>query len=362
MCDPAWQALDELTIGEAALLAGVISNPEGNNPFTLSRPGDPPSRRRAARRGRRRATSPRRRPTPPTTSRCRPCKPPAEQRPTNYLVAEVQDRLLADTRLGSTAKERLDKVLKGGLKVYTTFDQNLQNLADRRDEQRQAAVRSPTGCRRSWRSIRRTGAVKAMVGGPDFAESQYNIATSADGRQTGSTWKVITLAAALENGYSPTDIVDGSSPCSVPGYFGDGAPTTNPDGGRPHRPLGGDRGLGELRVRASRRRASGYDKVIDDGPRHGHHPEHPRSGILNAHLGTSRPRRENGHGDGDDRQRRRAPQRRTSCRRSSGPTARWSSTSNRAPAIRCCDPDVAACEQNMLRGVITGGTGTATPR
>ena len=59
-----------------------------------------------------------------------------------------------------------------------------------------------------------TGAVKAMVSGQNFADSQTNIATSPDGRQTGSTFKVITLATALANGYSPNDTVDGSSPCS----------------------------------------------------------------------------------------------------------------------------------------------------
>ena len=52
-----------------------------------------------------------------------------------------------------------------------------------------------------------------MVAGPGFEQSQYNIATTPPGRQAGSTWKVITLAAALRSGMSPNDIVDGSSPC-----------------------------------------------------------------------------------------------------------------------------------------------------
>src|SRR5262249_29553770 len=74
-----------------------------------------------------------------------------------------------------------------------------------------------------------TGAVKAMVGGPDFAESQYNIATYPIGRQPGSTWKVITLATALTNGYSPNDSVNGSAPCGVPSKFGN-ATTINAEG------------------------------------------------------------------------------------------------------------------------------------
>ena len=77
-----------------------------------------------------------------------------------------------------------------------------------------------------------TGFVKAMIGGPDFADSQYNIATHPIGRQPGSTWKVITLAGALQNGYSPDDIVDGTSPCSVPKIFpGKDATTVNAEEG-----------------------------------------------------------------------------------------------------------------------------------
>ena len=58
------------------------------------------------------------------------------------------------------------------------------------------------------------------------------------GQQAGSAWKVITLAAALESGYSPNDIVSGTSPCTVPsgqGYCDPGRPgrvtTRNAEGG-----------------------------------------------------------------------------------------------------------------------------------
>lgn len=210
---PRGKRLDELTIGEAALLAGLISNPEGNNPFTYP---DRAIRRRAdVLRGeveqgyitQAEADAANNEPLPTI-------RPPAEQRPDNYLVAEAQDQLLADPRLGATVKERTDKLLKGGLKVYTTFDQRLQNEAETATNE--AKPQKGADWISSLVSIDpATGAVKAMVGGPDFAGSQYNIATHPVGRQPGSTWKVITLAAALQNGYSPNDTVDGSGPCSV---------------------------------------------------------------------------------------------------------------------------------------------------
>lgn len=52
----------------------------------------------------------------------------------------------------------------------------------------------------------KTGEIKAMVGGYDFKESQWNNATQAL-RQTGSTIKPIVYSSALENGYSSSTII-----------------------------------------------------------------------------------------------------------------------------------------------------------
>lgn len=51
-----------------------------------------------------------------------------------------------------------------------------------------------------------TGKVLALVGGYDFAKSQFNRATQAK-RQTGSAFKPFVYMAALDNGYSPTDLI-----------------------------------------------------------------------------------------------------------------------------------------------------------
>lgn len=51
-----------------------------------------------------------------------------------------------------------------------------------------------------------TGKVLATVGGYDFRKSQFNRATQAN-RQTGSSFKPFVYMAALDNGYSPTDLI-----------------------------------------------------------------------------------------------------------------------------------------------------------
>ena len=62
----------------------------------------------------------------------------------------------------------------------------------------------------------KTGEVKAMVGGYNFATKKFNHATQAE-RQTGSAFKPFIYAAALEQGLKPDDIVD-DSPFSKGSY------------------------------------------------------------------------------------------------------------------------------------------------
>ncbi|MBI4456537.1 MAG: PBP1A family penicillin-binding protein [Acidobacteria bacterium] len=63
-----------------------------------------------------------------------------------------------------------------------------------------------------------TGEITAMVGGYDFGQSKFNRATQAL-RQTGSIFKPIVYASALEKGFKPDDIV-----LDVPVNFGGYAP------------------------------------------------------------------------------------------------------------------------------------------
>jgi penicillin-binding protein 1A len=58
------------------------------------------------------------------------------------------------------------------------------------------------------------GSVRAMVGGRDYYDSQFNRATQAM-RQPGSTFKPIVYATAVQHGKSPASMID-DSPISLP--------------------------------------------------------------------------------------------------------------------------------------------------
>lgn len=95
--------------------------------------------------------------------------------------------------------------------VWTTLDIGMQRAAS-------AAIqaRVPRGAQGALVSIDRDGAVRAMVGGTDYASSNYNRAVTAV-RQPGSAWKVFVYLAALEAGYRPEDkVVD--EPVTIGGW------------------------------------------------------------------------------------------------------------------------------------------------
>ena len=54
--------------------------------------------------------------------------------------------------------------------------------------------------------IENGGGIRAMVGGRDYGESQFNRATAAL-RQPGSSFKVYTYSAAMEKGYKPETLI-----------------------------------------------------------------------------------------------------------------------------------------------------------
>ncbi len=205
--------LEKLDLAQSALLAGLIRNPEGTNPFL--HPNEALVRRTSVltqmvkqhyiTRAQMNAAAVVPLPT---------ALPAAEFGPDNYYVDWVKNLLLDDPRLGATPTERYNKVMLGGLRVDTAYDPRSELLA-------QAAVTSTLPDNRFTAALAAmdptNGDVKAIVAGPGFDRSQFNLATmpAPYGRQPGSTFKAIVLAAALENGFSVKDTVDGSSPCTL---------------------------------------------------------------------------------------------------------------------------------------------------
>jgi penicillin-binding protein 1A len=138
--------------------------------------------------------------------------------PESYFVEDVKQALLNDPRYGTgaTLEERTSSVFDGGLRIYTTLDPAAQRSA----EEAIGQVVPDTGGR-IYTALAavdsRTGAVRAMVGGPGYEEWQFNIATHPPGSQVGSSFKTFTLLTALEAGAVPADTVDGATSFRNPG-------------------------------------------------------------------------------------------------------------------------------------------------
>jgi penicillin-binding protein 1A len=85
--------------------------------------------------------------------------------------------------------------------VWTTLDPGMQAAADK-----SIRANAPNGAQGALVSIDRDGAVRAMVGGKDYVSSIYNRATQAE-RQPGSSFKLFVYLTALESGMKPTDMI-----------------------------------------------------------------------------------------------------------------------------------------------------------
>ncbi|HVL67685.1 MAG TPA: PBP1A family penicillin-binding protein [Vicinamibacterales bacterium] len=122
-----------------------------------------------------------------------------------YFQEELRRQLVA--QFGN------ERVLRGGLRVYSTYDPELQKAAEAavaaRIAQITRATRRAQDLQGSLVSMDpSTGDVYALVGGRDFDASSFNRATQAR-RQAGSAFKPILFAAALERGYGPGTLLTG---------------------------------------------------------------------------------------------------------------------------------------------------------
>jgi len=95
-----------------------------------------------------------------------------------------------------------DRLYRGGLRVTTTLDLPTQEAAERAVASTLNRAGDPSAAIVSIRPG--TGEVVAMVGGRDFKTQQFNAAVQGQGRQPGSAFKPFVLVTALSKGISPS--------------------------------------------------------------------------------------------------------------------------------------------------------------
>ena len=189
---------DKLSLGEAAIIAGLVKAPSNYSPtadIEAARDRSSVVLQTMVRNGFIDAS---------TAASVNPANVRMQQTTNQNSVRYFTDWALPqlDTLIDETS-EPID--------VWTTLDPGMQVAADK-------AIRAnaPAGVQGALVSMDRDGAVRAMVGGKDYVASIYNRGTQAQ-RQPGSAFKLFVYLAALESGMKPTDtIVD--EPVTIDGW------------------------------------------------------------------------------------------------------------------------------------------------
>jgi penicillin-binding protein 1A len=212
--------LDQLTLAECALIAGLAKNPSGYNPIDHA----------DAAKGRRdmvlyqmwrqgfitqaQYDEARAEPVHVRAKGTEPWKLRNYRAPwfTTYIIDQLVEQY------------GHDKVFGGGLQIYTTIDLELQAYCQQVLDQ---ALRNLASARANRGAIvcidPRTGAILAMVGGSDFSKDEFNAAWQAY-RQPGSSMKPYVYVTAMEKiGLKPSDTYS-ADPETFNGYWGSYSP------------------------------------------------------------------------------------------------------------------------------------------
>jgi penicillin-binding protein 1A len=121
-----------------------------------------------------------------------------------YVVAFVRKQLI--DMYGE------DKVFKGGLRVETSINPAYQKLATEAISSTLNQKGDPSAALVSIET--KTGYIRAMVGGSDYDSSKFNLAAQGR-RQPGSAFKTFVLAAAIEMGIDPWTTYYESQPVTL---------------------------------------------------------------------------------------------------------------------------------------------------
>lgn len=195
-----------LTVAQAALLAGLPQRPSGLSPYKF--PKDALARRNQVLR--RMLSNNYITQAEYDTAINGKIKPKRKKDPLDgiyhapYFVAQVKKEL----------QQKFSKatVFGGGLTVKTTLNLSAQKAAEKAVKDA-IGKKGPEGALVAIQPS--TGYVQAVVGGRNYRKNKFSMATQAH-RQPGSSFKTMTLVAAINDGMSPNTMVDSSSPASIP--------------------------------------------------------------------------------------------------------------------------------------------------
>ncbi|MEO0533922.1 MAG: penicillin-binding protein 1A [Cyanobacteria bacterium P01_A01_bin.123] len=204
------KSASELTLPEAAMMAGLIQAPEGYSPFVNY---EKAKQRQAL-----------------VLSRMRQLEwiTPEEEaaaRDAPLLVGEVtsfrpsQSPYVTDAVVQElTERFGQEALLKGGMRVQTTVDINMQRMAEETVQRNHGRLRVRADQMALVAVDPRTHFVKAIVGGVDYNNSQFNRAVQAH-RQPGSSFKPFVYYTAFASGRYGPDSSIADTPVSYPdGY------------------------------------------------------------------------------------------------------------------------------------------------
>ena len=224
----------QLTLGESAMIAGIIRSPSRFSPFKnwegAKKERDDVLKRMV------------------TTRMITQAEADAAMRENMAPRAQPAFQSQGDYAMDAI-KRNLDVILEekdfedGGLSVYTTIDKELQVAAEESLEKRAAAVEKLKGYPRAskaefdakWDQMsevpstpylqgavtvidNKNGGTLAIVGGRDYRQSKYNRAMQGE-RQIGSTIKPFVYSAAMGRGLLPGTFIDDSP---IPGDWSPG--------------------------------------------------------------------------------------------------------------------------------------------
>jgi penicillin-binding protein 1A len=203
----------DLTLSEAALLAGVLPAPSQYSP--RSHPAEAESRRNEV------------------LNRVEKYKFASKtdvdaaraEKPVIFPPPDVNGRYpyfldYVRTYLLTVKGYDPELIYTGGLKIYTSLDPRLEDKAQETLKKTLPNLKDPEAALVSVEPS--TGFVRALVGGTDWATSKVNMALGklggGSGRQAGSAFKPFVLARAYEAGVSPLKVYPAPPTVQPPGF------------------------------------------------------------------------------------------------------------------------------------------------